>query len=328
MVKSPIKIIDSGTAPTTENLAEGQIAFGTVNGSTKLYGSDGATVSELGGGGTQVNNLSPLVVETAPSVTEGKVGLAIGDRATADGGIAIGDGADSGDISAMAIGRNASALRFGALAIGRGAEAKNNESIAIGEGSLSTAYSVAVGRDTTAENFNSTALGYNSYSNGNAVATGSLSYATNHSVAIGYGSSAGGGSGAVTIGSGSGAASTTEIDYDDDAWYSIGKDSVAIGYGALITSGDRNVVSFGNGGINECWVLQSKNSVNHITSVSGPDTRRLINVTDPTNAQDAATKNYVDTQLATLQAAVTQLQETVTQLQATVNNLTQGTEEA
>ena len=53
MVKSPIKIIDSGTAPTTENLGEGQIAFGTVDGATKLYGSDGTTVSELVGGSGQ-----------------------------------------------------------------------------------------------------------------------------------------------------------------------------------------------------------------------------------------------------------------------------------
>lgn len=53
MVKSPIKIIDSGTAPTTANLGEGQIAFGTVDGTTKLYGSDGTTVSELVGGSGQ-----------------------------------------------------------------------------------------------------------------------------------------------------------------------------------------------------------------------------------------------------------------------------------
>ena len=56
MVKSPIKIIDSGTAPTTENLGEGQIAFGTVDGATKLYGSDGTTITDLttsGGRGPQ-----------------------------------------------------------------------------------------------------------------------------------------------------------------------------------------------------------------------------------------------------------------------------------
>lgn len=53
MVKSPIKIIDSGTAPTTENLGEGQIAFGTVDGATKLYGSDGTTVTDLTASGGQ-----------------------------------------------------------------------------------------------------------------------------------------------------------------------------------------------------------------------------------------------------------------------------------
>lgn len=53
MVKSPIKIIDSGTVPTTENLGEGQIAFGTVDGATKLYGSDGTTVTDLTASGGQ-----------------------------------------------------------------------------------------------------------------------------------------------------------------------------------------------------------------------------------------------------------------------------------
>ncbi len=53
MVKSPIKIIDSGTAPTTANLGEGQIAFGTVDGATKLYGSDGTTITDLTASGGQ-----------------------------------------------------------------------------------------------------------------------------------------------------------------------------------------------------------------------------------------------------------------------------------
>lgn len=53
MVKSPIKIISSGNVPTTENLREGQIAFGTVDGETKLYGSDGTTVTDLTASGGQ-----------------------------------------------------------------------------------------------------------------------------------------------------------------------------------------------------------------------------------------------------------------------------------
>ena len=53
MVKSPIKIIDSGNIPTTENLGAGQIAFGVVDGETKLYGSDGTTVTDLTASGDQ-----------------------------------------------------------------------------------------------------------------------------------------------------------------------------------------------------------------------------------------------------------------------------------
>lgn len=53
MVKSPIKVIKSGTTPTTENLAKGEIAFGTVDGSTKLYGSDGTAITDLTAAGGQ-----------------------------------------------------------------------------------------------------------------------------------------------------------------------------------------------------------------------------------------------------------------------------------
>lgn len=59
MVKSPIKIIDSGTAPTTANLGEGQIAFGTVDGATKLYESDGTTVTDLTASGGTTYALLP-----------------------------------------------------------------------------------------------------------------------------------------------------------------------------------------------------------------------------------------------------------------------------
>ena len=74
MVKSPIKIIDSGTAPTTANLGEGQIAFGTVDGATKLYGSDGTTVTDLttsGGQGPQGPQGEPGAPGAAATVTVG-----------------------------------------------------------------------------------------------------------------------------------------------------------------------------------------------------------------------------------------------------------------
>ena len=74
MVKSPIKIIDSGTAPTTANLGEGQIAFGTVDGATKLYGSDGTTITDLttsGGQGPQGPQGEPGAPGAAATVTVG-----------------------------------------------------------------------------------------------------------------------------------------------------------------------------------------------------------------------------------------------------------------
>lgn len=53
MVKSPNKVITSGNAPTTSNTAKGDLAFGTVDGETKLYGNTGTEVVELGGGSGQ-----------------------------------------------------------------------------------------------------------------------------------------------------------------------------------------------------------------------------------------------------------------------------------
>ena len=71
MVKSPIKIIDSGTAPTTENLGEGQIAFGTVDGATKLYGSDGITITDLTTSGGQGPQGEPGAPGAAATITVG-----------------------------------------------------------------------------------------------------------------------------------------------------------------------------------------------------------------------------------------------------------------
>lgn len=54
-MKSPIKVITSGNVPITDNLPKGNLAFGTVDGKTRLYGSDGTAVKELGGGGADAN---------------------------------------------------------------------------------------------------------------------------------------------------------------------------------------------------------------------------------------------------------------------------------
>lgn len=50
-IKSNVKVITSGNAPTTENLPSGNIAFGKVGGQAKLYGNIGTEVISFGGDG-------------------------------------------------------------------------------------------------------------------------------------------------------------------------------------------------------------------------------------------------------------------------------------
>ena len=158
MVKSPIKIIDSGTAPTTENLGEGQIAFGTVDGATKLYGSDGTAVSELGGGGgTEVNSIAPAKVSVGAESFDGGSydSLAIGNNARADldevqyhagSSLAVGNNSIASDQGSTAIGVSSNAIS--GMAIGYNSRARNN--------------GTALGRTAKAEGLNSVAIGSNS----------------------------------------------------------------------------------------------------------------------------------------------------------------------
>ena len=164
--------------------------------------------------------------------------------------------------------------------------ATGDNSSAIGSRSTATGiYSTATGFSSTATGDNSTATGFSSTATGdNSSAIGSRSTAT--------------GDNSSAIGSYSGTVSTTSLSYNSGTWSNIGRNSIAVGYGSLVVDGQNDVVSFGNGGVDSYWYRNETNGVSHPTTNRGPETRRLINVTDPLNAQDAATKNYVDTQLA------------------------------
>lgn len=118
----------------------------------------------------------------------------------------------------------------------------------------------------------------------------------------------------IAIGSFSSVASLDEIDDDQDKWDSVAPYSVSIGSQSIVT--EPNVVSFGHGGTSDYWYLVPQfGRVFHSTNApSGPATRRLVNVTDPTNAQDAATKNYVDTQLTPINAKLQYVPENTNQI--------------
>lgn len=351
MVKSPIKIIDSGTAPTTENLGEGQIAFGTVDGTTKLYGSDGTTVTDLtasGGQGPQgpqgekgdpgpqgpQGDPGPqgepgadgaAATVTVGTTTTGEAGTeaAVTNSGTTSAAVlnftipkgAKGDKGDKGDpgdpgeagtqinsIAPLMVSTPSTATSTDSVAIGNLSSARGNRSISIGFNSDSTNQSIAIGYSSSSTS--GLAIGGSSTATGpDSAAVGSSSTATGScSTAIGSDSSAAGDYSTV-LGNGAGTVSATELDATSSEWGSIGQYSVAIGYGSVLVSGEDKVVSFGNGELLRYYQMDGEDSVTSVIA-RGPETRRLIHVTDPINPQDAATKNYVDTKISSLNTRV------------------------
>ena len=354
MVKSPNKVITSGNAPTTSNTAKGDLAFGTVDGETKLYGNTGTEVVELGGGGGQgpqgpagEDGITPTIGdngnwflgetdtgkpsrgeqgpqgdpgpqgEPGQDGTPGAAGapgaaatITVGTTTTGDAGteasvtnsgttsaavlnftIPKGEKGDKGDpgeagtqinsIAPLTVDAPPAATGTDSIAIGGYSAASGNSSIAIGSiPTASGSYSAAIGSNSTASGNSSIAIGPNPTASGR------------YSAAIGYFSSANGNESTV-LGCQAGTVSTTILSADSPEWAKIGQYSVAIGAGSLLVSGEDNVVSFGNGGLKSYYQLTGEDSVGSTIS-SGPDTRRLIHVTNPVNAQDAATKAYVD----------------------------------
>lgn len=336
MVKSPIKVIESGNVPTTENLDKGQVAFGQVGDSVKFYGSDGTTVTELNTG-TQVNNLAPLVVDEADAPTAANnFAVAIGRGAkvttTTIGGIAIGQGAES--TTGVAIGRlsqadsgvsvGASARTVeGGTAVGWTARASADNATAIGRFSeASGACSVAIGyfsKSPGAESLminSGGTLPTQHESTGNyAIAIGSSCGATgNYAIAVGqYAEATATGSMAI----GTSRYHTTSATADDaisigSGTTSASQNGIAIGYytelpegaddsvalGSFSSTAEPNVVSVGSGDatMNLSDDMDEETKA-RIQARAAAVTRRIVNVTDPVNAQDAATKNYVDTTL-------------------------------
>lgn len=202
----------------------------------------------------------------------------IGDASTSasyDQSVSIGDGAtatssDSG-FREVAIGLNASADSNGGVAIGEQAEATGNY------------YGTSVGYDILNSGYQGTSLGaLSEVSADNATALGSSSTASGQSsVAIGISATASQND-AIAIGNSANAGHT---------------DSIAFGSASTSASNQFIVASSNGTGIDAYIEDSSSNDVQIFDKTNGNltgDNNTIINVSDPSNAQDAATKNYVD----------------------------------
>ncbi len=184
--------------------------------------------------------------------------------------------------------------------------ATNEESMALGSGSSVPA--TRVGADGAISTSQSVAIGYNSkvlkpddetVLGWGATVIGFEATAANDYGNVGIGSySNSDGKGSIAIGHQAAVTGINDI-HAIEGNIAIGfsskvsnLNSVALG-GATEAMGDHSVALGGNSVADE----ENTVSVGNGSHRRNPETRRIVNVTDPQNSQDAATKNYVDTRI-------------------------------
>ena len=223
---------------------------------TGLKGEKGEK-GDPGEGGTQINSILPLTVETPPDQKNNTGNILFGDNVRTGG-----SGVDSG--------------------------------VGIGVDVVAGGDAVSIGHSTRTE-YGAIAIGLRSYAEGYGSNTGGIALGENANtrdsaaVAIGANSS-------VTRPSGGGA-----------------RNSVALG--AYSTATEEGVVSVGSGVTTLTLSDDMPEEEQAIARLaSDVPTRRIINVTDPRDDQDAATKNYVDTQLTPINAKLQYVPENTNQI--------------
>jgi hypothetical protein len=230
---------------------------------------------------------------------------------SAFGAVKLGSDSTASGRGAVALGRGSGASRGGAIALGRSSGASFFRAVAIGESSEATvSNAMALGPSSEAFALDAVALGHSSTASADgAVALGPDSEARfgDEAVALGHSSEAFG-SDAMALGPDSEAFGSDAVALGNSSTASAEK-AVAIGsfanapnpreatFGALDTdsAGNSNRLDVnvtGNLTVHQNTDLKGNLRLNNNINMSG---NRITNLSDPTNPQDAATKNYVDT---------------------------------
>lgn len=204
--------------------------------------------------------------------------------------IAIGNASSKGE-SSIAMGLNAVANSVDSICIGDGATVYGNASVAIGNADVGTVSSVSnnaiaigsanvIGIGTISIGGASEAYGTSNINIGMLATTGTSSSTVSHSISIGS-SSAVASNDAISIGHTSRVQGSNSIALGTQT-FSAGDSSVALGNNSYVPNTLSNVISVGS-------IARTEGS----TQIEA-FTRRIINVSDPVDDSDAATKAYVD----------------------------------
>lgn len=270
--KAGIKAGD--TKKPDDTYAAGAVAMGT---DVHANGDDAIAI------GSRVNN----TLENDQKVGSGSI--AIGSQTSV-----IFDGTGNGGAGNIAIGADARATGgYGSLALGKGAQSTHFSAIAFGEGARASGNS-------------SLALGY--YANANA----------EHAVAIGHGVNQNSsnndfsytaGAYSVVIGDTARAAVKNGTALGAKAEVKSGEGGLALGTSSYVNEGTQGKGSVALG--RNSWVIEAdidKSDTYGVVSVGssssyGSFQRRIINVADPINDHDAATKGWVEKNFAAKSSA-------------------------
>lgn len=135
-----------------------------------------------------------------------------------------------------------------------------------------------------------------------STAFGNLAYCAAFSTTIGYNANCAFQNG-VSIGANSSSKGTSGIAIGTNAYSYTG--GVSIGYNATISNSTQSIAIGGSASVDGSATKsvaigsQSKAAQPYTFAVgSTSQTRRIVNVTDPTSAQDAVTKNYLDNRIS------------------------------